>query len=114
MCIRDRCYPIDPTKVTAVSITDVAQTVKTGGGFVVHEIKQQVELEKLLHFEPYAMLGKEILEKLFDENSPEYDQLITNDLIKHVNSKVYKRMDSYIELLKHQVAQSHLKETLII
>ena len=94
------CYPIDPTKVTAVSITDVAQTVKTDGGFVVHKIKQQVELEKLLHFEPYAMLGTEILKKLFDENSPEYDQLITNDLIKHINSKVYKRLDSYIELLK--------------
>ena len=94
------CYPIDPPKVTAVSITDVAQTVKTGGGFVVYKIKQQVELKKLLHFEPYAMLGKEILEELFDQNSPQYDQLITNHLIERIGSKVYKRLDSYVELLK--------------
>ena len=66
----------------------------------VHNIIQRVELKKLLHFEPYAMLGKEILEKLFDQNSPEYDQLITIDLIKHISSKVYKRLDSYVELLK--------------
>ena len=102
------CYPLDVANVTAVSITDVAQTVKEGGRFVVLEKNQTLELEKLLHFEPYAMLGERILWELFDDDKPEYDQEVTDELIKCITDKIYKTTNSFIielyETLLDQVA----------
>ena len=74
MCIRDS------------SITDVAQTVKEGGRFVVLEKNQTLELEKLLHFEPYAMLGERILWELFDDDKPRSkNDLESMNLVRFLN-----------------------------
>ena len=60
-------YPLDLSQVTAVSITEVAETIKEGKEYVLIENHQTTELEKLLGFEPYANLGEAILKEVFDE-----------------------------------------------
>ena len=59
-------YPLDLAQVTAVSITEVAETITEGKEYVLID-NDHTELEKLLGFEPYANLGEAILEEVFDE-----------------------------------------------
>ena len=67
-------YPLDLTEVAAVNITEVAETIKDGKGYVLNEKHNNTKLEKLVGFEPYANLGEAILEELFDaQKSAEED-----------------------------------------
>ena len=60
-------YPLDLTQVAAVSINDVAETIKEGTGYVLNDNHQKIKLERFVSFEPYANLGEAILEEVFDE-----------------------------------------------
>ena len=68
-------YPLDLAKVTAVNITEVAETIKEGNDHVLNENHQIIELEKLVDFEPYANLGEAILEEVFDEQNTTEENL---------------------------------------
>ena len=61
-------YPVDLAQVTAVSITEVAETITEGKEYVLID-NDHTELEKLLGFEPYSNLGEAILEEVFDEQN---------------------------------------------
>ena len=69
-------YPLDPTKVTDVSITEVVATVVEGKKFIIHKNNQTIEVEKLIHFEPYAYLGEPLLQRLFSDKSTKNQDLI--------------------------------------
>ena len=68
-------YPLDLTQVTAVSITEVAETIREGKDYVLKENHQITELETLIGFEPYANLGEPILEEVFDEQKSAEEDL---------------------------------------
>ena len=68
-------YPLDLAHVTAVSITEVAETIKEGKEYVLIENDQITELEKLIGFEPYANLGEAILKEVFDEQKSAEEDL---------------------------------------
>ena len=68
-------YPPDLTEVTAVNITEVAEAIKDGKGYVLNEKHKNTKLEKLVGFEPYASLGEAILEELFDEQKSAEEDL---------------------------------------
>ena len=68
-------YPLDLSKVAAVNINDVAETIKKGKEYVLNENHQIIKLEKLIGFEPYANLGESILEEVFDEEKPAEENL---------------------------------------
>ena len=68
-------YPLDLTEVAAVNITEVAETIKDGKGYVLNEKHKNTKLEKLVGFEPYASLGEAILEELFDEQKSAEEDL---------------------------------------
>ena len=68
-------HPLDLAQVTAVSINDVAETIKKGKEYVLKENHQIAKLDKLIGFEPYANLGEAILEKLFDEQKSAEEDL---------------------------------------
>ena len=75
-------YPLDPSKVTSVGITEVAATIAEGEEFAINDENKRIELEKLIYFEPYAYLGEPLLQQLLSEDGTEAkentDKLLTD------------------------------------
>ena len=89
-------YPVDLSKVSAVSITEVAAAVKEGKEFVVKDDDcKSTELESLVQFEPYAYLGEQILQDIVHEDSQERE--ITNELhfTDRMNVKIHEHCSLY-------------------
>ena len=95
-------YPLDPSKVTGVSITEVAATIVEGKTFVVDEKNRTIELEKLICFEPYAYIGEPLLQKLVSEDVIQ-GQEITDELLYNVSKRTYKNIDKYRTVLELDV-----------
>ena len=94
-------YPLDPSKVTGASITEVAATIAEGKKFVVVEKNQMIELEKLICFEPYAYLGEPLLQKLVSEDVTEGHE-ITDELLHNFAKRTYKNIDEYGTILEQE------------
>ena len=94
-------YPLDPSKVTGVSITEVAATITEGKKFIINEKNQRVELEKLICFEPYAYLGEPLLQKLFNEDVKE-DHEIADELLNDFARRTHKNIDEYRTILEQE------------
>ena len=95
-------YPLDPSKVTGVSITEVAATIAEGEKFVVNEKNQTIELEKLIFFEPYAYIGESLLQKLVSKDVIE-GQEITDELLHNFAKRTYKNIEEYVTVLELEV-----------
>ena len=94
-------YPLDPSKVTGVSITEVAATIAEGEKFVIDEKNQTIELEKLICFEPYAYLGEPLLQQLYSEDVTE-GQEIADELLNNIAKRTYKNIDEYRTILEQE------------
>ena len=85
-------YPLDPSRVTGVSITEVAATIAEGKEFAINDKNKKVELEKLVCFEPYAYLGEPLLQQLFSKDVTEAqeitDKLLTDIATKHSRKSI--------------------------
>ena len=96
-------YPLDPSKVTGVSITEVAETIAEGKKFAIVDKTQSVELEKLTCFESYAYLGEPLLQQLFSKGVTEAqeitDKLLTDIATKHSR----KSTDEYCIIFEHKI-----------
>jgi hypothetical protein len=89
--------------VTGVSITEVAATIAEGKKFVINEANQTVELEKLTYFEPYAYLGKPLLQQLFSKDGTEAQE-ITNKLLTDIATKrSRKSIDEYCVIFEQKI-----------
>ena len=96
-------YPLDPSKVTGVSITEVAATIAEGEEFAINETNQTIKLEKLTYFEPYAYIGEPLLQKLLSKDNTE-DKEITDELLTDIASKCpQESLDKYHSIFKQEV-----------
>ena len=96
-------YPLDPSKVTGVSITEVAATIAEGKKFAINDKNQKVELEKLIRFEPYAYLGEPLLQQLSSKDGIEA-QKITEKLLTDIATKrSHKCMDEYCVIFEQEI-----------
>ena len=96
-------YPLDPSKVTGVSITEVAVIIAEGEEFAVNETNQTVELDKLTYFEPYAYQGEPLLQKLLSKDNTE-DKEITDKLLTDIASKCPREsLDKYHAIFKQEI-----------
>ena len=93
-------YPLDPSKVTTVSITEVAATIAEGKKFAVNEKNQRIELEKLICFEPYTYLGEPLLQKLFSEDVTEGHEITDELFIDIAAEHSHKNIDEYGTILE--------------
>ena len=98
-------YPLDLSKVVSVTIEDLAQAVEQGESTVLVKDKNTLELECLLQFEPYADLGKEILQELFaTTNSEEVTEQFLHRLVDVMQCKetMFKAIMSQPPSSEHQ------------
>ena len=96
-------YPLDPSKVTGISITEVAATIAEGKKFAINDKNQKVELEKLICFEPYAYLGEPLLQQIFSKDGIEA-QKITDKLLTDIATKCSRKsMDEYCVIFEQEI-----------
>ena len=96
-------YPLDPSKVTGVSITEVAATIAEGKKFAIIDETQSVELEKLICFEPYAYLGESLLQQLFSKDGTEALK-ITDKLLTDIAAKrSCKNVDEFCIIFEREI-----------
>ena len=81
-----KCYPLTEEPGNYVCIKDVAQAVVKCHPCVVNENSQMLELDTLLHYEPFANLGKNVLCELFDITT----QDITNEFTYQIAENLHK------------------------
>ena len=105
-------YPLDPSKVTGVSITEVAATIAEGKIFVITEKNQTIELEKLICFEPYAYLGEPLLQKLFSEDVTEGLEIADKPFIDIAAERSHKNIDEYCTILQLKIKRASHKSLL--
>ena len=105
-------YPLDPSKVTGVSITEVAATIAEGKMFVITEKNQTIELEKLIYFEPYAYLGEPLLQKLFSEDVTEGLEIADKLFIDIAAEHSHKNIDEYGTILEQKIERASHKSLL--
>ena len=90
-------YPLDPSKVTSVSIP------------VIDEKNQTIELEKLICFEPYAHLGEPLLQKLFSEDVTEGQEITDELFIDIAAERSQEDVDEYCTVLGLKVKRTSHK-----
>ena len=96
-------YPLDPSKVTGVSITEVAATIAEGKKFAIIDKAQSIELEKLICFEPYAYLGEPLLQQLFSKDGAEAQE-ITDKLLTDIAAKCSrKNIDEFYVIFEQEI-----------
>ena len=96
-------YPLDPSKVTGVSITEVTATIAEGKKFAIIDKTQSVELEKFICFEPYAYLGESLLQHLFSKDVTEA-QVITDKLLTDITAKrLRKSIDEFCVIFEGEI-----------
>ena len=67
-------YPLKPTtELNLFSISQIARAVTAGDSCVIGKDKLQLDLEKLLYFEPYSHLSATVIKELFDEKKASCD-----------------------------------------
>ena len=96
-------YPLDPSKVTGVSITEVVATIAEGEEFAVNETNQTVKLEKLTYFEPYAYLGEPLLQQLFSKDCTEAQEITDKVLTDIAAKRSHKSMDEYCVIFEQEI-----------
>ena len=97
-------YPLDPSKLIGISITEVAATILKGNATVVNGNKQIFELDRLICFEPYAYMGRSILERIFNEDFTEDQTIITDELLVVVATKCScKGFNEYCTIFKEEI-----------
>ena len=93
-------YPLDEKNVKPVTMIELSKVIKEGSRFAVLNTREQVQIEKLLFFEPYADLGESILCEFFDKERPNYHEEIRDEFLYRIADKVLKKMNFFIELFE--------------
>ena len=96
-------YPLDPSKVTSVSIIEVAATVTEGKTFAINDKTQGVELEKLICFEPYSYLGEPLLQQLFSKDGTESQEIIDKLLTDIATKYSHKSIKEYCTIFEEEI-----------
>ena len=89
-----RSYPLDMTRITAVTLTEVAQAIIEEKPFALFNATTLVNLKQLLTFEPYANLGQVIIQELFSDDRNCVKE-IEDTLLQQIASKASDHLDDF-------------------
>ena len=94
-------YPLKSTaELTVYKMSKVIETITSAEPCVKGNDNLPIHLEDLLYYEPYAHLGKSILQELFDKQNPNYDEEITDNFFYRMADHIHTKMDYFVEILR--------------
>ena len=92
-------YPLKPiAELNLVGYSELTKAIVAAEPGMLDTMGRPVALEELLHFEPYSHLGEEILCKLFDEQSPQNKELVSDDFLYRIADRAYQSKDKFAQL----------------
>ena len=92
-------YPLKPiAELNMVGYSQLVTAIVAAEPCVVDAVGRPVDLEELLHFEPYSHLGERILCQLFDEQSPQNQELVSDDFLYRIADRAYQSKDKFVQL----------------
>ena len=97
------CYPLKSVvHLKLVSYAELATAITEAKGNVVSRSGQTMDLNMFLYFEPYAHLGEQILQQLFDEeNSVESKKTVSDEFLHYLAESVHQKSTlKFIDLFK--------------
>ena len=94
-------YPPESTDSPLnVTIREVAKATAESVPCVLdHSGKAWKLEEELLHFEPYADLGQDILHELFDDQNPSYTEEVSDDFLFGIANRAEHKLDLFKKML---------------
>ena len=102
----DSChYPFDLSKAKSVTIEQLAQAVADGESSVSINDSDTIELDSLLQFEPYACLGKPVLQELFTAT----DNEVTAQFLHRFVNSVQCNVAEFKALMNQSLSLQHHK-----
>ena len=94
-----RRYPLKSlAEQNLISIKDISKTVVEGASHMCDSYGRVIDLKKLLLFEPYANLGVNILQQLFDRKTEVH--VVSDSFLCTIAELIPNEKDSLIEMLK--------------
>ena len=92
-------YPLKPTsELNLFSISQVTRAIAAGDPCVIGTNSQPLHLERLLYFEPYFYLSKNIVQELFDEEKGSHD--VDDELMDQMAKCFCNKWDDISNILK--------------
>ena len=99
-------YPLNVAEVKTVSISEISHAVINAHVGVLDSSQQMVELEnRLLCFEPYAGLGKDVLEQLFNEDNQQYHSEVDDEFLYCIADHIHGKTDSFVALFQQSATR---------
>lgn len=98
--------PFDLLKVKSVTIEELAQAVAEGESSVSLKGVDTMELDSLLQFEPYACLGKSVLQELFTAT----DNEVTEQFLHQIVDTVQCNVADFKALVNQTLSRQHQTE----
>ena len=96
-------YPLNQA-VQQFNIREIAAAIAEAKPAAVSSTGHNtVTLEDLLHFEPYAQLGRHILEELLSESNG--DRKISDEYLHHIAHRVRNSKDKFVNLFEHLITK---------
>ena len=95
------CYPFNPSSIRAISVCSIAEAVVKSNTMVSIENGTSMELESLIHFEPYAELGEQVLRELFTK---EDEQEITDELLHLISDIAPHKVACFKKIITQQAS----------
>ena len=90
-----KSYPLDVTRITAVTLTEVAQAIAEEEPHAILNARTFINLKELLIFEPYANLDQAIIQELFSNDDQKCIKDIDNTLLQRIASKACGQLDDF-------------------
>ena len=91
-------YPLVDT--SKVSLKEIASTVAASEKYLLWNENEELDLECLLYFEPFAEMSQGVIQELFGDQHSRYDSEIDETFLCRLADNVHKHVDKFMIMLE--------------
>ena len=90
-------YPTSIDKLAKVEVSEVIKTVQEAAPCILHQ-GGMISLDKLLYFEPYSTIGKELLTAIFDPENQ--DKIVPAEILLKISTLRHPASQHFTQMLQ--------------
>jgi len=93
------CYPnMDITAIVKIEMREVAKTIRDATPCILYHRSKSIQLDRLLHFEPYSALGKSLLTSVFDPDNS--NKKVPTDVLLQISKLRHPSLQCFVHMLQ--------------
>ena len=102
------CYPLKSMlDMKLASCSEIAIAIAEAECSVVDRYGRTMDLDTLLHYEPYVHLGKDILQELFHTENPNNKKVVSTEFLYRLADCIYLKKDIFVKIFKLSTTLLH-------